>query len=134
MLKSLVLAGLAAAALAPSLATAQTAYQEDHYGPPAGVHVAPNDNLTVWENRHNTQSREDWMEARIHHRVADGAITQPQADRDLARLHEIRAMDDGFRHTNGGPLTFDQRRQVNLRLEHLADTILAEENRTAASQ
>lgn len=136
MLKSLVLAGLAAAALAPSLASAQPAgaYDENHYGPPPGVQVAPDDNLTVWENRHNTQAREQWMEQRIHHRVGDGAITQEQANRDLAHLREIQAMDDGFRRSNGGTLTFDQRRQINQRLEHLADMILAEENRTAAAE
>ena len=136
MLKSLVLAGLAAAALAPSLASAQPtgAYSEDNYGPPHGVEVAPNDDLTTWRNRHDTQQREEWMEARIRHRVGDGALTQDQADRDLARLHEIRAMDEGFRQSGGGELTMEQRHQINLRLENLADTILAEENRTAASQ
>ena len=134
MLKSLVLAGLAAAALAPSLAAAQTAYDEEHYGPPPGAQLAPNDDLTVWKDRHNTQEREQWMEQRIRHRVSDGAITQEQADRDMAHLREIQAMDDGFRRTNGGPLSMDQRRQVNERLEHLADMILAEENRTAASR
>ena len=134
MLKSLVLAGLAAAALAPSLAAAQTAYDEEHYGPPPGAQLAPNDDLAVWQNRHDTQAREQWMGERIRHRVSDGSITQAQADRDMARLDEIRAMDNGFRRTNGGPLTPDQRRQINLRLEHLADTILAEEDGSAASQ
>jgi hypothetical protein len=136
MLKSLVLAGLAAAALAPSLASAQPAgaYDENHYGPPPGVQVAPNDNLTTWENRRNTQEREQWMDQRIRSRVGDGSITQDQANRDMAHLHEIQAMDDGFRRSNGGTLNPDQRRQINQRLEHLADMILAEENRTAASQ
>jgi hypothetical protein len=136
MLKSLVLAGLAATALAPSLVGAQPtgAYDEDHYGPPPGAQIAPNDDLTIWKNRHDTQAREQWMDQRIRSRVSDGSITQAQADRDMARLSEIRAMDDGFRRTNGGPLTPDQRRQINLRLEHLADTILAEENETAASE
>lgn len=134
MLKSLLLAGLAAAALAPSLAGAQPAYDEEHYGPPPGAQVAPGDNLTVWENRGATQQREQWMEQRIHHRVGDGALTQDQATRDLAHLHEIQAMDDGFRRSNGGHLTPDQRHQINQRLEHLADAILAEENQTAAAQ
>ena len=132
MLKSLVLAGLAAAALTPCLASAQTAYDEEHYGPPPGVQVEPNDNLTIWENRGNTQAREQWMEERIRHRVSDGAITQAQADHDMGRLREIQAMDDGFRRDNGGHLTPDQRHQINDRLEHLADMILAEENKTAA--
>jgi hypothetical protein len=133
MLKSLVLAGLAAAALTPSLAGAQPAYDEEHYGPPPNVQVAPNDDLTVWESRHDTHAREQWMDQRIRHRVSDGAITQQQADRDLAHLHEIRAMDDGFRRSNGGELTPEQRHQINDRLEHLADMILAEENQTAAA-
>jgi hypothetical protein len=136
MLKSMVLAGLAAAALAPSLASAQPmgAYNEDNYGPPPGVQAAPNEDLTVWQNRHNTRAREEWMEERIRHRVGDGALTQDQANRDLAHLHEIRAMDDGFRQSGGGELTFEQRRQINQRLEHLADMILAEENSTAAAE
>jgi hypothetical protein len=135
MLKSLVLAGVAVAAIAPALASAQPTvpYDENNYGPPPGVEVAPNDDLTTWRNRHDTHAREEWMEARIRHRVSDGALTQAQADRDMAHLHEIRAMDDGFRSSNGGDLTPDQRHQINLRLEHLADTILAEENATASA-
>lgn len=133
MLKSLLLAGLAAAALAPSLAGAQPA-DEERYGPPPGVQVAPNDDLTVWENRGNTQAREQWMEQRIRSRASDGSITQEQATRDMGHLREIQAMDDGFRRSNGGSLAPDQRHQINQRLEHLADMILAEENQTAASQ
>jgi hypothetical protein len=138
MMKAL-LAGLAAAALIPAVGAAQGyaapppgappgAYDENNYGPPPGAEVDPGDNLGAWRNRHDTRAREEWMEQRIHARMADSSLNEAQARTDLARLHEVRAMDEGFRNAAGGELSPDQRREINTRLERLADTILAQED------
>jgi hypothetical protein len=64
----------------------------------------------------DTREREDWLQARIQQRIADGAVSDRQGRRALRDVDDIRRMDADYRGVDGH-LDPDQRRDILARLD-----------------
>jgi hypothetical protein len=78
------------------------------YGPPPGG-----------GRQGDTRDREARLESRINEAMANGALGQDDARRDLRRLSDIRRMDADYRNGDG-QLTPDQYRDLDQRLDGLS--------------
>jgi len=74
----------------------------------------------------DTREREDWLQARIQQRIADGQLDDRRGRRALRDLDDIRRIDADYRDATDGRLNPDQRRDILARLDTLRDSLRAD--------
>lgn len=77
----------------------------------------------------DTREREDWLQARIQQRIAEGAIDDRRGRRALRDLDDIRHMDGDYRDADGH-LNEDQRRDIMERLDTLRAGLWADRDQS----
>jgi hypothetical protein len=73
----------------------------------------------------DTRQREDWLQARIQQRIADGQVSDRQGRHALRDLDNVRRMDADYRSADGH-LNPDQRRDILARLDTVRASVWAD--------
>jgi hypothetical protein len=79
----------------------------------------------------DTRERENWLQARIQQRIADGQLNDRQGRHALRDLDDIRRMDADYRGADGH-LNPDQRRDILARLDTVRDSVRADRDQAEA--
>jgi hypothetical protein len=79
----------------------------------------------------DTREREDWLQARIQHRIADGELDDRRGRHALRDLDDIRRIDADYRQGDGH-LSPDQRRDIVARLDTLRASLWADRDQADA--
>jgi hypothetical protein len=79
----------------------------------------------------DTREREDWLQARIQRRIAEGELSDRQGRHLLRELDEVRHMDADYRSADGH-LDPDQRRDILARLDTVRASLWADRDQAQA--